>query len=95
MLLDGKDDLLGKRVGKEVPLSRAKRVLAAVFVSAAMLAAMVTPALAHIHFTIPADECAPPEQAANNAQGIGNNPAQDPPVGNVENAPTECPAPQK
>jgi hypothetical protein len=76
-------------------LSRLRKVLAAAFVSAAMLAAMVTPAVAHIHFTIPADECAPADQAANNAQGIGNNPAQDPPVGNVTQAPTECPAPQK
>ncbi len=76
-------------------MSRVKRVVAAVFVSAAMLMVMVSPAMAHIHVTIPADECAPAEQAANNAQGIGNNPAQDPPVGNVTQAPTECPAPQK
>jgi hypothetical protein len=78
-------------------LSRVKRGLAAVFVSAAMLVMMAAPAMAHIHVTIPADECAVSDQAANNQTArsaiLEHNDAQSLPVGNVTNAPTSCPAP--
>ena len=63
-----------------------------------LLTIMVVPATAFIHITIPADECAP-EAAGDNP---GNNPTAraaivaaglPPPLGNVTNAPTDCPAP--
>jgi uncharacterized membrane protein YdfJ with MMPL/SSD domain len=74
-------------------LSRVKRVLAAVVVSALMLAIMAAPALAIVHASVPANECAPAE--AEQAGGrpaaeavFSNNPVfQAPPVGNAS-APT-------
>jgi hypothetical protein len=71
-------------------LSRVKRVLAAVVVSALMLAIMAAPALAIVHGNVPADQCAPADQAG----GVpafpavsSNNPVQDPPLGEAS-APT-------
>ena len=62
-----------------------------------LLAIMVVPATAFIHTTIPGDDCAP------DIAGVpGNNPTAKaaiaaaglvPPLGNVTNAPTDCPAP--
>jgi hypothetical protein len=85
--------VVGKR-RKEVPLSRVKRILATGFASAAMLAMIAAPAMAHIHVTIPAD-CAATTKAANNAQGVGNNPVQVAPFGALEGtpAPDTSPAP--
>ncbi len=72
-------------------MSRVKRVLAAVVVSALMLAIMAAPALAIVHPNVPADQCAPADQAGGEPAFTAvssNNPVfQDPPVGNAS-APT-------
>jgi hypothetical protein len=71
-------------------LSRVKRVLAALFVSALMMVMMAAPAFAFIHVTVPAGECAASDQAGENptagAAILFKNPAQDPPVGNAQGA---------
>lgn len=71
-------------------MSRVKRVLAAVVVSALMLTMMAAPALAIVHPNTPADECGQAAQAGG-APAFpavsSKNPAQNPPVGNAS-APT-------
>jgi hypothetical protein len=65
-----------------------KRALAAVLVSALMLVMMATPALAIVHSSVPADECASASVAGGErAAGtvFSKNPQfQSPPVGNAQ-----------
>ena len=84
-------------------------MLVATAVMATMLALSAAPALAFIHAVIPAGSCPQPaaHEAADNetaegaltgtgetpAQGAVDQGAKDLPLGNVTNAPTECPAP--
>ena len=72
-------------------MSRVKRVLAAVLVSALMLVMIATPAVAFIHVTIPAGDGA--ARSALTTKGAVAQGAQDLPIGNVTKAPTTCPAP--
>ena len=82
-------------------MSRVKRVLAALLVSALMVVMMATPAFAFIHVTIPAGDCAASDQAGENftagsalaTKGAVAQGAQTFPIGNVTKAPTTCPAP--
>ena len=76
-----------------------RRMLLTLVLAAFLLSMMAAPAFAYIHTTIPGDNCAAGGQPGENPKAGENieskNPSQDPPVGNVTNAPTECPAPQK
>jgi hypothetical protein len=72
-------------------LSRVKRILAAVSVSALMLGAMAVPAFAFVHENVPADECSDnPIAGANSTAGTNiftKNPAQTLPLGQLDRAP--------
>jgi hypothetical protein len=72
-------------------LSRLKRVLAAVSVSALMLGTMAVPAFAFVHENVPADECSEnPTAGANPTAGTNiftKNPAQTLPLGQPDTAP--------
>ncbi len=90
-------------------MSRVKRVLAAVFVSALMLIMMATPAFAFHHVFIPAAACGENPNAGGVAPAVGeHNPVFEPPLPPtgtpaaehselITNPPelAECPAPTK
>ncbi len=69
-----------------------RRLLVTLMLSGMLLMMMVTPALAHIHVTVPASSCANSEMAANNPQareslatrGAVAQGAQTFPVGNAQ-----------
>ncbi len=59
-----------------------RRMFLALLVAGLMLTATAVPALAHIHGTIPAGDCAAEQNAANKSQGFDeNNPVQERPAG--------------
>ncbi len=71
-------------------MSRVKRVLAAVVVSALMLTMMAAPALAIVHANTPSNECGQAEEAGGSPAAPtvrSKNPVQNPPLGNAD-APT-------
>jgi hypothetical protein len=78
-----------------------RKLLLTLIAAGLMLVMMAAPALAHIHVTIPAGDCATSDQAANNQTAknaiLFKNPEKDPPLGpaGTSPAPDDCPAPQK
>ena len=72
-------------------MSRAKKGLAAAFVTALMMAATAAPAFAFVHENVPADECSDnPMAGANQTAGFNlftKNPAQTLPLGQPDTAP--------
>ena len=67
-----------------------RRMLLTLVVALVLVFSTAAPALAFIHVTVPAGECAESPQAGNNptagAAIVEKNPAQDPPVGNAQGA---------
>jgi hypothetical protein len=67
-----------------------RRMLLTLVVALLLVGATAAPALAFIHVTVPAGDCAASDQAGDNptagAAIVEKNPAQDPPVGNAQGA---------
>ncbi len=80
-----------------------RRAVAGGVASALMLSVMAAPALATHDKTVPADECAPAAAGQPGSNGESTDAVRDRgavaqgaqafPIGNVTEAPTECPAP--
>ena len=67
-----------------------RRMLLTLVVALLLVGMAATPAVAFIHVTVPAGECAASDQAGDNTTAgaaiVFKNPAQDPPVGNAQGA---------